>query len=130
MIRTIHNPIRAARLAAAKAFRTRVRRILAPAVVRYRNGAALTAALTAGTLATISTHLAALGADEELCRRFASHAGKKVRAAFEQLTGRTPLRVWTVRNGRPIEVFVYAPGDPALKLGFRAYGRTAHLVTT
>lgn len=128
MIRTTYSEARANRRAAAKALRTRVRRLLAAAIVRFRNGADITAAIAGGALVTVGAHMRALGADEELARRFASHAGKKVKAAYETLHDAEPLRVWTVRNDRPIEVHAYAPTELALRLGLAAYNRTAHLV--
>ncbi|WP_068059237.1 hypothetical protein [Nocardia xishanensis] len=128
MIRTTYSEARAQRRATAKALRARVRRLLAQAVVRFLNGADITAAITRGALVTITAHMRTLGADEELVRRFGSHAGKKVKAAHIALTGVDPQRVWTVRNDRPIEVFAYSPTDSSLTEGLRAYPRTAHLV--
>jgi len=130
MITTIYRPTRGARLAAAKALRKHVRGLIADALIRYRNGATTTRALATGELVTITTHMIKLGADPELLRRYASHAGKKVREAYDTLTsGAEPTRVWTVRNGRPISVFAYAADDQALTFGLRTYSRTAHLVT-
>jgi hypothetical protein len=124
MIRTTYSATRAQRRAAAKTLRGRI----AAAIVRFRNGAAVTAALADGALVTITQAMTRLGADADLCRRFGSHAGKKVKAAFIALTGTDPQQVWTVRNNRPIQVFAYSPTDPALTAGFRAYARTAHLI--
>ncbi|MFI5721141.1 hypothetical protein [Nocardia sp. NPDC051750] len=128
MIRTFYRPARAAVLAAAKAHRQRVKGALAGALVRYRNGAEVTGALASGRLVTVTVHMAALGADEETCRRFGSHAGKRIKAAFRARTGGDPVRVWTVRNGRAIEVCAYAADDPALSAGLGDYARTAYLV--
>ncbi|WP_280502048.1 hypothetical protein [Nocardia farcinica] len=128
MITTTYSPARAARKAAAKALRRRVRALIAPALARFLNGSARTQFLNSGQLVTISTALANLGADADLIRRYASHAGKKVKAAFKAATGRDPLTVWTVRNGRAIEVAAYPAKDRAIREGLAAYSRTAHLI--
>lgn len=119
MITTTYSPARAARKAAAKATRRRIERALVAATARF---------LAAGTLVTVTGALARLGADEDTMRRYASHAGKKVKAAHIARTGQAPAQVWTARNGRPVRVYAYAPADPALTAGFAAYPRTAHLV--
>ncbi|WP_040793220.1 hypothetical protein [Nocardia paucivorans] len=128
MICTLYRPARAARLAAAKAHLRRVARIQAAAITRFRNGAAVARALAGGLLVTITAHMSALGADAEMCRRFGSHAGKRVKAAFRARTGRDPVQVWTVRAGRLIQVCAYEPSDPSLAAGLAGYARTAHLV--
>lgn len=124
---TTINITRGARLLAAKALRRRVRALQAPAKARHLNGRDITTALTTGTLVTISRVLASLGADADLIRRYASHAGKQVKAAA-LAAGAAPVAVWTVRNGIAIEVAAYAPDAPALRTGLASYPRTAHLI--
>lgn len=124
MTTTTYSPARAARKAAARALRHRVR----AALVRFLNGARKTALLAAGELVTVSTHLARLGADETFIGRFGSVAGKAVKKAFLAATGRTPETAWKLHRGRVIEVAVYDPADPALNAGLASYARTAHLV--
>ncbi|MEV4127082.1 hypothetical protein [Nocardia sp. NPDC049707] len=124
MTTTTYNPARAARIAAFRALRARIAR----AVVRFRNGAQVTAAIASGALVTIGAHLTNLGADEDFRRRYASHAGKRVKAAYLALTGVDPQQIWTIKHDRAIQVCAYAPTDPALNCGLRAYTRTAHLV--
>ncbi|MGW5514619.1 hypothetical protein [Nocardia africana] len=115
--------------AAAKVIRVRAARLLAPTIVRRRNGKAIAAAVDSGALVTVTGHLAALGASEDTLRRYSSHAGKKIAAAHRARTGRAPLRIWTVAaNGHPIRVYAYSPADPALSEGLRAYPRTSHLI--
>lgn len=124
MIRTTWNPARAARLAAARTLRHRVR----AALVRFLNGARKTALLAAGELVTVSAHLARLGADETFIGRFGSVAGKAVKKAFLAATGCTPETAWKLHRGRVIEVAVYPATDPALNSGVASYARTAHLI--
>lgn len=101
----------------------------APAIVAYRNGATTREAVRSGELVTVTTHLAAIGADEDTQRRYGSHAGKKIKAAYIARTGVEPRRIWTVSSwGYPIEVCAYLADDPALNAGVRAYPRVAHLV--
>ncbi|WP_067671764.1 hypothetical protein [Nocardia miyunensis] len=125
---TIYNPAQAARVADAKAIRRRVRALQAPALARFNNGPQVAAELATGTIATIGNHMLRFGADSELCRRYASQAGKRVKAAYMARTGTAPRKVWTVRNGRAIEVFAYAADDAAVAAGFASYAQTAHLV--
>lgn len=114
---------------AAKVIRKRIVRAAAPVIVNRRNGTATTQAIRSGELVTVGAHLTNLGADDDTRRRYSSHAGKKVRAAFETRTGMEPRRIWTVSAaGYPIEVFAYPATDPALTAGVRAYARTAHLI--
>jgi hypothetical protein len=124
MIRTTYNQARADRRTAFRAIRARI----TAAIVRFRNGAQVTAAIASGALVTIGAHLSALGADEDFRRRYASQAGKKVKAAYIALTGVAPQQIWTVKNDRAIQVFAYSPTDPALTAGLAAYQRTAHLI--
>lgn len=119
MIRSTYRASTATRRANAKALRRRIQHALVAATTRF---------LGTGTLVTITTALGKLGADEDTLRRYASHAGKKVKAAHIALTGAAPVQVWTARNGHPTRVFAYNPTDPALTAGFAAYQRTAHLV--
>lgn len=130
MIHTLYRPIRTARLTAAKTHRRRVARALAPALARYRNGTHITRALSTNTLTTITKHMATLGADTNTQHRFASHAGKHVKAAYKAHHGHDPLQIWTVRNGRLITVHAYTHHEPALTTGLSQYNRTAHLITT
>lgn len=105
-------------------------RRLAPRLVALRNGPTIADALTAGDLVTITTHLAALGADEDTVRRYAGTLGKRVKDSHQAATGRTPMQVWAVGpHGYPIEVAAYSPADPALNAATAGYERTAHLVT-
>ncbi len=124
MATTLYRPARAARIAAFRALRNRI----ASAIVRFRNGAAVSASIASGALVTIGAHLINLGADEDFRCRYASHAGKKVKAAFIAATGVDPQQIWTVKNDRAIQVYAYNPADPALSAGLAAYGRTAHLI--
>lgn len=131
MTRTTYNPVRAARRAALHTLRARIaaaRLAFVTAIVTRRNGAAKTSLLASGALVTVTAYMTRLGADTETMRRYGSHAGKKVKAAFIAATGRDPLQVWTVRNNMPIRVCAYPAIDPALNAGLGAYNRTAHLV--
>ncbi|WP_109527200.1 MULTISPECIES: hypothetical protein [Nocardia] len=119
MIRSTYRAHTATRKAAAKALRRRIEHVLVAATIRF---------LATGTLVTITTALGKLTDDEDLLRRYASHAGRKVKAAYVALTGVAPVQVWTARNGHPYLACAYNPADPALTVGFGAYKRTAHLV--
>ncbi|MFD3594337.1 hypothetical protein ACFWU5_16560 [Nocardia sp. NPDC058640] len=114
--------------------RSRAARIAAARIIRTRIGAALDTflnrALRARGLVTISQVLADLGADADLVRRYASHAGKKVKAAYLAAHGREPVQVWKVVTGRPRQVLAYNPTEPVIRDGLAAYQRTAHLVAT
>lgn len=107
----------------------RITKAAAPAIVAYRNGATTTKAVKSGELVTVTTHLATLGADDDTQRRYGSHAGKKIKAAYIARTGVQPRRIWTLSgSGYPIEVYAYTRNDQALTDGIAAYGRVAHLV--
>lgn len=119
MINTLCTIARVARKVAAKATRRAIERALVAASARV---------LATGELVTITDALTALDADDEIVTRFASPAGKAVKAAYVAAHGKQPARLWVVRNDRPIRVFVYDPRDTALTAGFAAYKRTAHLI--
>lgn len=110
------------------AARAAIRRVTAPAICRWRNGADVAAALADGTLTTVTGVLASVGADEEFQRRYSSPAGKAIAKAYRTETGRDPVKIWTVRNGCAVHVYAYPAGDPAVTTGLAAYKRTAELV--
>ena len=88
----------------------------------------LAAQLAAGQLIQASTHLRALGLNEQGVRSTRSHYGKKVKAAFQAATGRDPLMAWALVDDHWRRVCVYHPGDPALAAGVAAYPRLAALI--
>lgn len=127
MIRSTYRRARAARRAAVRIIRDRIAGLQAVALiraVRKLNGYVMTTALARGELVTVSQILAALGADADFIRRYASHAGKKIKAAL----GKVPVMVWKVIHGKPRQVAAYTPTHPAIREGLAAYPRTAHLV--
>ncbi|MBF6358127.1 hypothetical protein IU449_26890 [Nocardia higoensis] len=130
---SIYTRTRAARKAAAALIRARLASVQAVRLVRALrklNGIHVAGLLERGALVTVSQVLAGLGADADLIRRFASQAGKKIKAAFLGAYGSEPQQVWKVVNGRPRQVLAYVPGEPAIRAGLAAYDKTAHLVAT
>ncbi|WP_280498916.1 hypothetical protein [Nocardia cyriacigeorgica] len=132
MITTIYRRTVAARKAAARLIRTRIAAAqtarLARAV-RALNGFWMTTLLERGEFVTVSQTLADLGADADLIRRYASQAGKKIKAAYmATYEGREPVQVWKVVHDRPRQVAAYAADEPVIRTGLAAYARTAHLV--
>lgn len=119
MITTLYTTARATRIAAARLVRARI---------ATAHDTFTTRALRARGLVTVTQVLAALGADADFTRRYASHAGKKIKAAHLAAYGTTPAQAWKVINGHTREVFAYPAGEPVLREGLAAYERTAHLV--
>lgn len=116
---TLYTRTRAARLAAARIIRNR----LVAALDAY-----LARALRNRGLITVTQVLDRLGADAELIRRYASHAGKAIKRAYLATHGYEPVKVWKVINGRPRQVLAYGVDNPAIRDGLASYTRTAHLV--
>lgn len=87
------------------------------AIAAYRNRSVLTAA----------QYLAALGADSDTIRRYASAFGRKVAQAYRSATGSEPVRSgWAVAHHRLIPVYAYGRDQAALLATVaRAYKPTA-----
>ncbi|WP_043654481.1 hypothetical protein [Nocardia thailandica] len=132
MITTTYRRTRAARLAAARIIGKRLAGAQAVRLVRALrslNGVWVSGQIERGEIITVSQAMTALGADAELVRRFASHAGKRIKAAWIAHHGaHEPMRIWKFVHDRPRQVAAYKPADPAIRDGLAAYDRTAHLV--
>lgn len=132
MITTTYRRTHAARIAAARIIRTRIAAAQAVRLVRALrslNGYFMTGLIERGEFVTVSQAMTALGADADTIRRYASHAGKKIKAAYAKAyEGRTPSTVWKFVHDRPRQVAAYLADEPVLRQGLAAYDRTAHLV--
>lgn len=93
------------------------------------NGAAIQRMLNTGDLIRTGDYLTAMGGGD-LRDGYQSWYGRAVAKAYRIANRRNPLKAWVQHRttGRWIRVNVFAPGDPALLIGLRTYGRTAHLV--
>lgn len=83
-----------------------------------------------GHLIRTGDYLGQLGA-ADLKDGYQSWYGRHVADAYREANdGANPLRVWARHRTtrRWIQVFVYAPSDPALIEGLKSYKRTRHLV--
>ncbi|MBF6416960.1 hypothetical protein [Nocardia cyriacigeorgica] len=132
MITTTYSRTRAARIATARVIRDRIATAQAARLLRALralNGFHMTALLERGEVITVSQALANLGADADTVRRYASQAGKKIKAAYlAAYEGREPVTVWKFVHDRPRQVAAYAADEPVIRAGLAAYTRTAHLV--
>jgi hypothetical protein len=95
---------------------------------RCRSGL-IAAAVENGRLIRTGDLLDRLGADDLKDGQrswFGRHVAKAYRAANH---GADAVRVWAQHRttGRWIEVYVYAPADPALYVGLTTYKATSHL---
>lgn len=132
MTTTTYSRTRAARIATARVIRARIATAQAARLtlaLRALNGFHMTALLERGEFVTVSQVMADLGADADTVRRYASHAGKKIKAAYmDAYDGREPVTVWKVVHDRPRQVAAYTADEPVIRAGLAAYARTAHLV--
>lgn len=128
---TLYTRTRAARLTAARIIRNRLvaaKTVSLVRAIRSLNGFWMTGLLNSGRFVTVTQVLATLGADAELIRRYASHAGKAIKRAYIATHGYEPVQVWKVINGRPRRVLAYGVDNPVIRDGLASYARTAHLV--
>lgn len=121
--------------ATARKFIARLRTALRRAahITRAARYAALNGALATdlaeGRLIQASVHLRALGLTEDEVRSFRSHFGKTTKRAYRAAHGNLdPQTAWVLIDGRWMNVCVYSPADPALRVGVTAYARLAETV--